>query len=216
MDEPLPSAGSLPLIGGQLCLDFANTADWHASEAPEELLRTYADLVAWGLHVPILSEEDAAALRRLASADPAAAEDALGRARELREAIFRIFTAVAQRCPVPMSDLALLNRALAAALPHRRLAASGQGRQGGAACIWHWEGLAAALDGILWPAAVSAAELLTAAELSRVGCCADERCGWLFLDTSKNGRRRWCSMEGCGNRAKARRHYQRQRAATQP
>ena len=56
-----------------------------------------------------------------------------------------------------------------------------------------------------------AAGLLTDAELQRVRQCAGDPCGWLFYDTSRNRRRRWCTMEGCGNRAKARRYYQRRR-----
>ncbi|MCB0153982.1 MAG: CGNR zinc finger domain-containing protein, partial [Anaerolineae bacterium] len=55
----------------------------------------------------------------------------------------------------------------------------------------------------------SAAELLTSDRLNRVGQCAGESCGWLFLDTTRNHSRRWCEMEHCGNRAKAKRHYRR-------
>jgi len=57
-----------------------------------------------------------------------------------------------------------------------------------------------------------AAGLLTSEKLDRVEECADDRCGWLFLDVSRNRSRRWCAMEDCGNRAKARRHYKRKRA----
>jgi predicted RNA-binding Zn ribbon-like protein len=64
---------------------------------------------------------------------------------------------------------------------------------------------------MLWPVVRDAADLLTSKELNRVGRCADERCGWLFVDTSRNRSRRWCSMESCGNRAKARRHYRKSR-----
>jgi predicted RNA-binding Zn ribbon-like protein len=65
----------------------------------------------------------------------------------------------------------------------------------------------------MWPVVHSAAELLTSPHLDRVRQCADDRgCGFLFFDTSRNGSRRWCSMESCGNRAKARRHYQRTKA----
>jgi len=63
----------------------------------------------------------------------------------------------------------------------------------------------------LWPVAWSAADLLTSGRVARVRACADRRCGWMFLDASRSRRRRWCSMEACGNRAKARRHYRRQR-----
>jgi predicted RNA-binding Zn ribbon-like protein len=62
------------------------------------------------------------------------------------------------------------------------------------------------LDRIFWPITRSAAELLTSADIDRVRECDGRGCGWLFLDTSKAGRRRWCSMAICGNRAKARRH----------
>jgi predicted RNA-binding Zn ribbon-like protein len=77
---------------------------------------------------------------------------------------------------------------------------------------WDWACAEDALDRVLWPVVHDAAGLLTSQELKRVKKCADERCGWLFFDTSRNHSRRWCSMESCGNRAKARRHYERQRA----
>ncbi len=70
-------------------------------------------------------------------------------------------------------------------------------------------------DCLLWPAAHSAARLLTDEKLrSSVRQCADDRgCGVFFLDRTRNHSRRWCSMKSCGNRAKAQRHYQRQREA---
>src|SRR5437762_819551 len=55
----------------------------------------------------------------------------------------------------------------------------------------------------------AAAELLTWPALARVHICAGADCGWLFLDQSRNASRRWCAMDGCGNRTKARRHYHR-------
>ena len=73
--------------------------------------------------------------------------------------------------------------------------------------VWDWDGSADALDKMLWPVVLSAADLLTSKELERVGECADHRrCGWLFFDVSRNHSRRWVSMEICGNRAKVRRH----------
>jgi len=56
---------------------------------------------------------------------------------------------------------------------------------------------------------------LTSEELDRVRECADDRgCGYLFMDTSRNRSRKWCDMRGCGNRAKAQRHYRRTQAET--
>jgi predicted RNA-binding Zn ribbon-like protein len=70
-----------------------------------------------------------------------------------------------------------------------------------------------ALDRPLHPVVWSAADLLTSGQLVHVRSCADARCRWLFLDSSPTGRRRWCSMKECGNRAKVRRHYRRATAA---
>ena len=61
----------------------------------------------------------------------------------------------------------------------------------------------AQLAPVLW----SAGDLLTGGRLDRVRRCANPDCGWLFVDDSRAGKRRWCSMSSCGNRAKARRHY---------
>jgi len=68
---------------------------------------------------------------------------------------------------------------------------------------------------MLWPILRSGADLLASEDRERVGQCADDRgCGWLFFDASRNRSRRWCNMEDCGNRAKAKRHYARERVQT--
>ena len=106
----------------------------------------------------------------------------------------------------PTDDLAALNAAIADAMGHARLVpAEGHFH-------WEWEHAPPRLAACCGPVVWSAAELLTAEELHRVHECAGHDCGWLFLDVSKNGSRRWCSMETCGNRAKARRHRERQQA----
>jgi predicted RNA-binding Zn ribbon-like protein len=69
------------------------------------------------------------------------------------------------------------------------------------------------LDRPLWTLARAAGDLLTGPELARVRRCGSATCASMFLDTSRNGSRRWCDMETCGNRAKARRHYSRARGA---
>ncbi|MBV9279819.1 MAG: CGNR zinc finger domain-containing protein [Chloroflexi bacterium] len=74
-----------------------------------------------------------------------------------------------------------------------------------------WLGAASILDAPLWPVSFAAAELLTAAAAEHVRPCAAIPCGFLFLDTSRGSRRRWCDMAHCGNIAKVRRHRHRQR-----
>src|SRR6266849_4425044 len=107
----------------------------------------------------------------------------------------------------PAQARALLLRAQreAEALPHRRVVQSGRGFSLG------WDG-SDDLRRMLWPVALSAAELLAgdhAAPVKLCGMWEASGCSWLFVDESRNGSRRWCSMKDCGNRAKARRHYQR-------
>jgi predicted RNA-binding Zn ribbon-like protein len=194
-------------VAGNLCLDFANTADWHESEQPVELLTSYGDLLAWGRQAGLLDADDEARLTRAAEREPEAAVAVYARAITLREAVFGVFRAIARREPVVAGDLALLNDELTLARSQRRLVTRPDGFG------WGWSGQDTALDRVLWEVAESAAELLTSSWRERVRQCAGDPCGWLFHDTSRNRSRRWCNMEGCGNRAKARRYYQRQRSA---
>ena len=148
-------------------------------------------------------------LLELATAQSERAASVLARAIRLREALYRMFSALARDAQVAPDDLSILNGALAEAHNRLRLGAAPAFDRFG----WVWSGADDALDRMLWPIARSAAELLTAPELARVRECAGQPCGWLFLDASRNHSRRWCSMAGCGNRAKAKRHYERAKAA---
>ncbi len=205
MDEAAASAGTLKLLGGRPSLDFANTADWHASDQIVEFLTSYSELVAWSQHSGILTQQQGQQLLENAALQPLHAAAVLERAIALREAIFQVFSAISHGHAPQVADLAAYNVELSRMLARSRIASGPEG------FFWDWHGAEDALDRILWPVVHDAADLLTSEELSRVGQCSDDRCGWLFLDTSRNRSRRWCSMEDCGNRAKARRHYQRGR-----
>ncbi|MDI3339330.1 MAG: ABATE domain-containing protein [Sphaerobacter sp.] len=195
-------------VGGAVCLDFANTRANRDTEAPKEYLHSYADLVAWAGAVGVLSASACQALLAAARARPSEADETLAAARKLREAIYGIFSRIATGEPAPTPDLETLNAALARAMSRARVAPQPGGGFG-----WAWAAEPDALDPMLWAVARSAAELLTSPLLDRVRECAGHPCGWLFLDMSRNRSRRWCDMRDCGNRAKARRHYQRVRAA---
>jgi predicted RNA-binding Zn ribbon-like protein len=193
------------LEAGALCLNLANTVDWHASDQSEDMLGGYADLIEWGQAAEILSAAQAERLRQIAASHPENAAAAYDKVVQTREAIYRIFADFSERGNVNQDDLAILNEVLRQSLSHLQIAPSLSG------FAWGWAEGADDLDYILWVAARSAGELLTSDTLDRVRQCADDRgCGYLFIDTSRNRSRRWCSMESCGNRAKARRHYQRQ------
>jgi predicted RNA-binding Zn ribbon-like protein len=189
----------LPLVGGHPALDFTNTASWPPGAVRNERFVDYAALLAWSLRARLIDQAQAEAMRARSVARPDEATWVLHRARELREAIHVVFAAYATGARVARGALDRLNHHLAEALLHARI------REGGGAFDWTWEGATDSLDRMLWPLVRSAADLLTSGELARVRVCAGETCGWLFLDTSKNRTRRWCSMSDCGNRAKVRR-----------
>ncbi len=191
------------LSAGRLCLDFANTADWHAGDAPVELVPDYAHLIAWSRLAGLVDDERAERLMLLAECDPDAAVTVHERAIALREAIYHLFSALSHEREPDPADLATINSELAIAFDHLLVEHRGKGFS------WGWYADGESLDGFLWSIARSAAEVLTSDDLPRVRECAGDPCGWLFLDTSRNRTRRWCSMASCGNRAKARRHYER-------
>lgn len=198
-------------VGGRLCLDFVNTVGGRIDDPDSRRERDYSDLVVrewlvsyesllrWGTMAGALPDDDMArTLAREASARPSHAATVLKRAIRMRDAMYRVFkAAIGGRTPEP-DDLATLNREVRVARTRERLVASP--RFG-----WEWDAPTGRLDRVLWPVARSAAELLASADLDRVGQCPGQSCGWLFLDTSRSGRRRWCDMADCGNLEKVRR-----------
>ena len=195
------------LIAGEVCLDFANTLHWHASDAPQETLKSYADLVAWCRSADLLDAAESKRLLREAQGNPTTAKRALKRAVTLRELIYRLALSIARRERAAPKDIEEFDRAVGSALQHLRIVPSGSG------FVWGWESDEHALDSMFWRILRSAADLFTSERRTRIGQCADDRgCGWLFLDTTKNRSRRWCQMGDCGNRAKAQRHRKRSRA----
>jgi len=195
---------------GRLCLDFANTVQWHKSDQPQEMLHTYSELVGWAEEVGLLTKTEKENHLIKAEKHPTEANRVLQQAITLREAIYRIFAALATGEQPPQKDLVLLNTALTKVMSGAKIINTADHF----IWTWEWEMDKEALDVMIPPIVRSAGALLTSDKRRRVGQCADDRgCGWLFLDTSKNHSRRWCNMGDCGNRAKQRRHYQRSQKA---
>ena len=197
----------MDLIGGAVALDFVNTGSHRATPPFKEKLHAYGDLVTFMSRLDDgIDESTAARLRRLAERDPATAASVLERARALREAIYRSLTAMSRGAAASAADLELIGAEASRASTHRRLVPTAEG------CMWEYaEG--DAIERPLWPVALSAVELATQSDVTRVKECASDNCNWLFLDVSKNRSRRWCDMKDCGNRAKARRHRARARGS---
>ena len=205
-----PSPPVFDLSGASLALDFANT--WEDRGRPEtEKLGSYDDLLAFAVQAAILDRRQAGSLTARVRERPEDATGALLVARKLREALYRLFSKrAAGGGGADAGDLELLNRTVAESAALLRLESDGP------EFAWRWRGLDSSPEAVLAPIARSAADLLTGGDLGRLRECAGTGCTWLFLDSSRNRSRRWCSMESCGNRAKARRHYRRSRAADSP
>lgn len=203
MNKTKKHAGNLDLLGGRPCLDFVNTLDWRGIDHPVEFLHSYHDLVTWSRHAGTISDQQTHRLSQKARKEPTRAAAVLQNAIELREAIYRIFAAIAEDLPVAESDLTIFNRHLGATMQSSKIIQHKQD------FVWNTLGDSEKLEEILNPVVRSAADLLVSAERKKVKKCGDPACGWLFLDISRNRSRRWCDMRDCGNRAKASRFYKR-------
>jgi predicted RNA-binding Zn ribbon-like protein len=193
------------LDAGELCLDFANTLDGRLDPEPHDELGSYDALLLFARLAGAIDDAEAARLTSIAARQPDAAAAAWDRATRLRETVFNVFDAIARGGSPSDTDLAGLNAALAEALPHGRIAPQADAR-----FVWVWEE-SDDLDRPLWSIAHSAGELLLRGNLARLRECAANDCAWLFIDTTRNRSRRWCSMSSCGNRAKVQQFRERQR-----
>lgn len=193
-------------IGGDACLDFANTLEARGTPKETDRLASYGDLLTWARQADLIDDAAAAGLDAKAAAEPEAAWLVLTRARTWREALYRTVAALAAGHTPDPADVALVNAKAFALVARTRLEPTPQSTRR------RWNRRPDDLGRVLWPVAWSAVELLSGNELSRLRECGNPDCHRLFVDRSRNGLRRWCTMRGCGNRMKARRYHRRRRS----
>lgn len=192
-----------PIDAGHPALDLLNTAGGATRERDVERLGTYADALAFAARVGLVDAAEAAELDRRARIAPAVAAAAVAQLREQREALHAFLVAAVDGDPPRPADRVRVERDVRAA----HLVARLSGELEGAAWLVDVDGVGLALVG--HRAALATAALLAGPARAQIARCG--RCSWLFLDPSPSRRRRWCSMETCGNRAKAARHHARTR-----
>jgi len=192
------------LIGGHVALDLVNTVAWRLDPARVTDRLTDADaLLRWVLSTGMLpDEQDAAATSGATSA--AASGAVLERIRRLRESAYRLLRPIALGSPVEEADVERVHRAVTRALARARV---------GTVVPWRWEVDLPGPDDLPTVLTLEVWRLLQFEDLTRLRECSDRDCGWLFLDRTKNASRTWCSSADCGNRKRARRHYQRLRSS---
>jgi predicted RNA-binding Zn ribbon-like protein len=203
---PVRDLGNYAWVGGHLALDFANTLSGAKTEHPGSHLHSYEDLLEWARRADLIGPIGTANLS--AGSDKAKAE-ALKEAQALVQSLRIIFLAAARHEVLPQAALDHLNTLVQNTAAWRRIAAcDDEGRK--ISCGWDFKGAPplAVLGPIVW----RAVELMEHGPLDRVKECGADDCGWLFLDTSKNRSRQWCSMQTCGNVSKVRRFRERSKA----
>ncbi|HKV12286.1 MAG TPA: CGNR zinc finger domain-containing protein [Thermoanaerobaculia bacterium] len=218
MEESAQPDASWRLVGERPCLDFVNTVGGRVSSPDEAgVTRDYADrvlrdnlpdydaLLRWSTFASLLEPSEAGRLRNEAGRSPEAAQRVLRRALRLREALYRLGKALVEDWPPPDADLRILDQEVREARQHQRLAAKERRLEA------EWIADPPRLDRMLWPIALSALAVFGSDDVHRLKQCGGPRCGWLFVDTTRNRSRQWCEMANCGNLAKVQRFRARRR-----
>ena len=190
---------TLEIVGGAVCLDFANTINSRLQPEHDYLMK-YSDLADWAVKVGVLSTSQNNRLQKQAEQDTKLAENALQHALTLRELFYRLFLRIAKGSAPNHEAMRAFIKSYAEAISHSVWVR----KDDRFAADWTAD---ETLEAMLWPIIYSAGQLLSSKEIIQVKVCPG--CGWLFLDTSKNQSRRWCSMNTCGARDKMRRYHRR-------
>ncbi len=195
----MKTVAELPFVAGHVALDFVNTAEERGHPEAEDALSKAADLRLWGQRYGLLAPETV-------GDDDDEAE--FSRAIEARELLYALFLARRTGLPPAQAEVAKLGELGAEAYQAGILHRHRDGTIG-----WSWD--RSRLHSIRHVAVTGAIDLLAAEPTTRLKQCPGDHCGWFFLDTTKRGNRRWCSMAECGQDAKD--EYRRiQRQATRP
>jgi predicted RNA-binding Zn ribbon-like protein len=192
------------LVGGHVVVDLVNTVTARNAD-PIDWLDGFARLLEWAELSGQFDRRALRALRRFGDAHPQAASQALDRTRALREALHAVLSAIAGNRAAPASALRHLEGRWKEAVAHARA------RQSGRRIRIALDVEASGLDYLNHELALRSLDLLEDLPADRIRVCGGSACGWVFIDRSKAGRRRWCDMATCGNAEKSRRHYRRTR-----
>lgn len=195
----MQSIPEMPFVAGNAALDFVNTAEERGHPAAGDALVTPADLCLWGQRYGILGVSVKVGID---------ADAELERARRARDLLYEVFLARVHGQPVASAQLADL-----AELARTAYQAGSLQPEEDYAIRWHWN--RSDLATVRHVAVSRGVELLRDEPSPRLKQCPGDHCGWIFLDTTKRGNRRWCLMSECGQDAKDERRRAR-RQATSP
>lgn len=207
-NNPIASAPRFEYVGGDPALDLVNTVDWTSRGPEQERLTDFDRLTRWAEGTGIISSRAGSTLRTRAGAKPREAEAALRAALQAREVLQRLLSLIARGRPAGEA-LDEFNQLLNQALEHMRVVPAGGSKSRNQPLKLGWGDLENRLDSLTWPVLWSAASLVASDEARQIRICGGPDCGWMYVDRSRNGLRRWCQMATCGTREKSRRRYVR-------
>lgn len=189
-------------LAGHIALDLLNTVAWRCSNEPQDRLQDVDDLIRWVRGARLSDTQECNRLRQHTDQHPNEAKRLLRQVLELRELCYRFVEQSLAHRPPSAADIDRLNTIARSIWRHGAI---------------EWSNNVLSLlvrnstspsDLLLFSLKRSVVEFLISDAFAKVSQCADDRgCGWVFIDESPAKARRWCSMESCGNRAKARRHH---------
>lgn len=187
--------------GGNACFDFINSGYDRNKGVITERLNFYDDLLTLVKRLALFDDNTLRGLEKKALTDENATKKALDSTRKIRTLLYRLFESIAQQHSKKM-ELQLLKEAnllFAEALQFKVLMLDTHELQ------FRFDAERAALMAPAWQFVILAYELLETGDIQFIRQCAG--CAWLFLDKTKNHRKKWCSMESCGNREKTKKYY---------
>jgi predicted RNA-binding Zn ribbon-like protein len=198
-----PAIDKLRLDGGALCLDFVNTVPDRKDGTDRDLLQSWQDVLYWARKAKVIDSASLSALEKTATDKERPAREFFSESIQLRSLLYNLFYPISHEQRVKQPDLDAFNRIMAKFSGHLVLATAQKG------FTQRWQFESGHFNTVVAPIVKSAQDLLLSDRLYRVKECPN--CGWLFLDGTKNGKRRWCSMEECGSQVKALEYYYRKK-----
>ena len=198
-----PLIDNMRLDGGVVCFDFVNTIPDRVDGTNRDHLKNFNDLIYWAMKAKILEPSAVNALEKAGEQNQKKSRDFFAEAIALRTLIYAIFHPISKQQKVKPVHLAEFNALTTTYFSFLELTTTKEG------FAQQWSFAPNHFYSITAPILKSAHALLLSEKLSRVKECPN--CGWLFLDTTKNGKRRWCSMEDCGSTVKSLEYYYRKK-----
>lgn len=203
------SIATLQLDGGCPVFDFTNTISNRNDPDYFDYLTNYDDFVDWINKIKLLPKGKMDAIATFSKSHTRKSADTLRQIIEVREVVFKLFSSLAQQQKADRETVDAFNGFFSEALSNMRVEV---GRKEVATSFIVSE--KTILKEPLYILVKNAFDILSTQSFDRIKECPT--CRWLFLDTTKNGKRRWCNMQVCGSNDKARRYYQRKKESSNP